>query len=160
MSFSNDIPGISNQLPINVNLPPFSHERIFLDKLEDALNQITETLNSKEGGLYSLKEVFSFEQFYKQGDVGATRNSYRKVLDFVNLNAANISASASINFAHGISSVEESSGIYAHCTAENGYRFTVVYPYVYCDASNAYFTNPVAFNLTQCDIILNILKEV
>ena len=160
MSFSSDNPIITNQLPQTVNLPKMEEGELFQERLIKLLRDITNSVNSKEGGLYTLNETGSSERFYIQDNPQKFRNVYRKTLDFIDLNGANIGASASVNFAHGITGVQESAGIYAHCTATDGRRFTVVFPDVWIDATNAYFVNPIAVDLTQADVIINILKEV
>lgn len=159
MSFSSDNPQIINQVQQTINLPKVSEGPLFQERLEELLRSIANSVNSKEGGLYSLDEKGSSEQFYIQGNPQRFRNVYRKVLDFVNLNGGNIGAGAAVNFAHSITGVAESAGIYAHCTATDGRRFTVVFPDVWIDATNAYFTNPIAVALSQCDVIINVLKE-
>jgi hypothetical protein len=160
MSFSSDNPQIINQVQITVNLPDLDNKKLFQERLEYILKTMANSINSKEGGLYTLAETGSSEQYYIQGNPQKFRNVYRKVMDFVEENGADIPASGSVNFAHGISSVVESGRIYANCTATDGRRFTVVFPDVWIDATNAYFVNPVAFDLTQCDIIIQVLKEV
>jgi len=160
MSFSSDQPQITNQLPQTINLPSIKERpELFAERVEDLLRQIANSLNSKSGGLKSLAETGASKQFYKQDNPQKFRNVYNKVLNFVDLNGAPIGASASVNFAHVIMGLQQSAGIYAHCTDSAGKRFTVAYPSVYADNTNAYFTNPVALTLSQCDIELNYLKE-
>lgn len=159
MSFSSDNPQITNQLPVTINLPQMDKKELFQERLDKLLKDISNTTNTKTGGLYTLNEFGSSEQYYTQGNPQKFRNVYRKTLDFVNLNGGNIGASASVSFVHGISSVAESAGIYAHCTTTDGRLFTVVYPDVYIDATTAFFTNPDAVALTQCDVVINVLKE-
>jgi hypothetical protein len=159
MSFSSDIPIITNQLQQTINLPEIKQGQLFQERLEELLREISNSVNSKEGGLYSLAETGSSELFYTQGNPQQFRNVYRKVLDFIDLNGANIGAGAAVNFPHNIVGVFESAGIYAHCTATDGRRFTVVFPDVWIDGTDAFIVNPIAVELTQCDVILNVLKN-
>lgn len=160
MSFSNDNAQITNQLPTTVNLPDFEEKQIYKEAIEKLFRDHANTVNTKSGGLFTLNETGNSEQFYIQGNPQRFRNVYRKTLDFVNLNGGNIAGGAAVNFAHGISSVQESAGMYAHCTDVSGLRFTIVYPDVYINATNAFVTNPSASALTQCDVVIQVLKEV
>lgn len=159
MSFSSDKAILINQLPQTINLPEIKNQELFKDQLENLLRNITNNVNSKEGGLFSLAEQFSSQQYYIQGNPQKYRNVYRKVMDFIDENGGNIAGSASVSFAHGISGIQESAGISANCTATDGRRFTVVYPDVYVDSTTAYFTNPYTVALSQCDVIIQVLKE-
>lgn len=159
MSFSSDKAQIVNQAPLTINLPSLQNPTLFTERLEDLLQNFSNTINSKEGGLYTLDEKGSSEQFYIQGNPQRYRNVYRKTLDFVNLNGGNIAAAAAVNFPHDITGIVESAGVYAHCTTTDNRFFTVVFPDIYLDATNAYFTNPLGVALTQCDVIANVLKE-
>lgn len=159
MSFSSDNSQIINQSQLTINLPSLSNSKLFESVLTDILRSISNSLNSKEGGLYTLEEKGNSEQYYIQGNPQKFRNVYRKVFDFINLNGGNIGSSASINFAHNINSIFQSAGIYANCKSNDGRIFTVVYPDVWADSTNVYFVNPIAVELTQCDVVLNYLKN-
>lgn len=158
MSFSSNEPSITNQLPLTVNLPDIARGELFQDRLQDIIKEMTLVVNSKEGGLYSLQEKFSSQTYFTIGDPQTFRNVYRKVLDFVNLNSGNIGASATVSFVHGITGVDESAMIYANCTATDGRRFSVVFASVWITGTTAFFTNPIAVALTQCDVVINCLK--
>lgn len=161
MAFSSDIPQITNQLPFTINLPDIKNTSLFQDALEDLLRNISNAVNAKEGGLYNLFEQASSQQYYIQNNTGRFRNVYRKVMNFVNLNGGNIPAAAvALAFPHNMTGVQQSAGITANCTAIDGRRFTVVFPEVWIDATFAYFTNISGSDLSQCDIIINILKQV
>ena len=160
MSFSSNEPALINQLPQTVNLPNISNGELFQDQLEDMLRNITNNSNGKTGGLYSLQEYYNSNQYYIQGNPQRFRNVYRKVLDFVQENGGNIAGSASVDFAQSITSVQESACIYANCTATDGRIFSVMYPNVYITSTRAYFVNPYTVALSQCDVVIQILKEV
>lgn len=159
MSFSSNDPAIVNQIPQTINLPKVGDGDLFQERLEDLLTNIANNCNGKAGGLYTLNEKFSSEQYYKQNDPNNFRNVYRKTIDFVQENGGNIGPSATISFPHGISQVQESAMIYANCTATDGRRFTCVFPDVWVDSSDAHFVNPIAQNLSQVDVVICVLKE-
>jgi hypothetical protein len=159
MSFSSDNAQITNQLPQTINLPSIK-DPIFIERLEELLRNISNSSNQKQNGLYTLEEKGSSEQYYIQGNPQRFRNVYRKVLDFVNLNGGNIGAFSLVSFSHGISNVQESAGIKAHCTATDGRHFTVVFPDVWIDATDAFFDNPIGVTLSQVDVVIPVLKEV
>jgi hypothetical protein len=159
MSFSSDNSQITNQAEETINLPSLKDGELFQDRLTKLLRNITNTVNSKGGGLYSLEERGSSERYYKTDNPQQFRNVYRKVFDFVSLNGANIGASEALHFPHEITGAKESAMIYANCTASDERRFTAVFPDCWIDDSDVYFTNPVTVELLQCDLIVNILKE-
>lgn len=162
MAFSSDIPQITNQLPFTINLPEVKTDKIFKQELEHILRYISSSLNQKEAALYTLTEQGSNQQYYIQNNTGQFRNVYRLTMNFVNLNGGNIPVSAiPISFPHNMVGVKQSAGITANCTDTNGTIFTVVYPYVYINATNAFLLNNNAsgFPLTQADVIINILKQ-
>lgn len=159
MAFSSNQPQITNQLPFTINLPDIRKTDLFQNQLDILLRTITSAVNQKEAGLYNLVEQSSNQQYFQQGNIQNFRNVYRKVMDFVNLNSGNIAGLATVFFPHGISNITESAGIQANCTDTNGKRFSLVFPNVWVDSINAYFVNPFNVPLTQCDIIINILKE-
>lgn len=159
MSFSSDKAAITNQLPATINLPDIDDKDLFVEALEDILKGITDTVNQKDGGLYTLNETASSQQYYNSKDPQSFRNVYRKVFDFILLNGGNIGAGATVSFPHEMSSVSGSAMIYANCTAGDDTMFTLVYPDIYIDDTTIYFINPVALELTQCDIIINVLKQ-
>lgn len=128
--------------------------------LTDNYQQIASAVNNREISVYSLQELPNGTQYYRNSDPQKFRNANRKVLDFVALNGGvNLAASTNYMFPHGIDNVQESALIYANCTSTTGRRFSLMYPEVWVNATNAFFNN-VALILTQCDIIIQILKEV
>lgn len=161
MSYNSNLPSLTNQLPTTINFPAISNSpQEFQDNLETLLRTVCYIINQKEGGLYNLVEQASAMQYFRQSNPQQFRNAYRLTMDFVNLNGGNIAASATISFPHNIDGIKESAGITANCTATDGRIFTVVYPNVWVTATNAFFVNPVAVPLSQCDVVINILKEV
>jgi len=159
MSFSSNNPQITNQLPITINLPSLEDQREFIGYLEILLRNISNTVNSKTGGLNTLNETVTGDQYYTEDNPQSFRNVYRKTFDLVNLNGADIPPGALGAIAHNIDGVIESAGIYAHRTAITGEIFTLVYPDIYIDSTSIFFNNPFGVQLTQADIVCNYLKN-
>ena len=82
MGFSSDQPLLTNQVVTSVNLPSVEDQELFNDRLEARLSKMADIVNTKEGALYSLKEQATFQQYYVVGDPQATRNVYRRVINF------------------------------------------------------------------------------
>ena len=79
MSFSSDPALTSNQLPISVEFPKdFDRFLVIFDLL---YKRIANSVNSKEGGLFSLTEVAAFMQYYT-ANPNQFRPVYRIVIDF------------------------------------------------------------------------------
>jgi hypothetical protein len=130
----------------------------FSDKLESLLKDVAETVNGKEGGLYTLQEKGSGAQYYNKDNEGALRNVYRKTYDLTTFNGGSIGGSETIQFPHNIENLCESAGITANCTTVDGLFFTASYPDICLDRTSIVFTNPYTEALVQCDVIANYLK--
>lgn len=79
MGFSSDPSLLANQLPISVEFPK-DFDR-FLPILDLLYKRIANSVNTKEGGLYSKTEVAAFMQYYTSNP-NEFRPVYRKVIDF------------------------------------------------------------------------------
>lgn len=88
MSFSSDIPLITNQLPISLDVNPDDKE--FQNILLLYLRRVANAVNTKESGLFLLQENANFEQWYQIGVPQQNRNAYRITADLVMLNGGNI----------------------------------------------------------------------
>jgi hypothetical protein len=159
MSFSNDNPAITNQLPQTINLPDLDDKKLFVEKLEDILKEITDTVNQKDGGLYTLNETASSQQYYMPDDPQSFRNVYRKTFNLIALSGDDIAGSDTVSFEHGFNSIEGSAQIYANCTSSDGKYFTVLWPYVWLSDTDVNFVNPTTDILIQVDVVAQILKE-
>lgn len=159
MSFSSDNAAITNQLPNTINLPDLDNKELFVERLEAILKEITDSVNQKDGGLYTKDETASSQQYYNPDDPQEFRNVYRKVFDLIDLNGANVGASASLSYPHEMVGVSGSAMISANCTDSDGKMFTVVYPDVHINEDDLFFTNPVALELLQCDVVINAIKQ-
>ena len=158
MSFSSDDAQIYNQMPQTVNLPKITDEDEFSGAIEGLFKDVADTVNGKEGGLYTLQEKGSGAQYYNKDNEGALRNVYRKTYDLVGFNGGSIIGSETIQFPHEISNLCESAGITANCTTVDGLYFTASYPDICLDRTSVVFTNPHTEALTQCDVVANYLK--
>jgi|ERR1700687_187745 len=158
MSFSND-PAIQvNQLPISIEFP--REEERFYEILTLWAKRVTNSVNSKEGGLFTLEELFDFKQYFTAGNPNTFRNDYRKTFDVTGLNGGNIAGGATVSFPHNITGLKQGTLIYATCTDVNGVTFTVVYPYFTVDAVNINFTNPEgATDLSTVIAVAEYLKN-
>lgn len=158
MSFSSDQAILVNQLPISVEFP--KDQEKFLEMLTLLYKRIANAVNTKEGALYSLQELYNSQQFFTQGNVNSFRNVYRKTFDVVNLNGGNVAGGATVSFPHNINGLLYTANIYAACTSVTPEFFTVVYPYATMDATNINFTNPLpATALNQVYFIAEYLKN-
>ena len=98
MGFSSDQPQVYNQLPISVDLPVDKTE--FKAILTDLYKRIANSVNTKEGGLYTINEVATGQQYITNPkEPQKTRNVYRKTIDFGQLpNAGTKSVPHGIDF--------------------------------------------------------------
>lgn len=157
MSFSSDKPLQSNQLPISIDYPDPSNTD-FLSVISLDRKRISDSVNTKVGGIFSQQENASFKK-YNVETPDKTSNGYRKSFNITQLNGGNIAAGATVNFAHNITGIAKGSTIVAECTSIDNRYFSVMYPYVYLDATNVYFTNPLAVALTTVYVIAEYLKD-
>lgn len=159
MSFSSDIPLQSNQLPISIDYPSPKDEKNFINTLSLDRKRISDSMNTKTGGIYQLQEQANFNQYFTTGNPQVNRNAYRFVYDVVDLNGAPIPALATRSFPHNINGLAFSTLIYASCTSTDPNFFTVVFPYAYLNATNLIFTNPLATPLTSVIFVAEYLKN-
>lgn len=90
MSLTSDLPLSSNQLPISLEFPSLKNESSFIQALTNTLQQISDTVNTKEGALYLLQELATFQLYYITSNPQATRPTYRRTYDLVSLNGGSI----------------------------------------------------------------------
>lgn len=159
MSFSSDKALQSNQLPISIQYPD-PDDPNFVDVLSLDRKRISDSMNTKVGGLYQLQELASFKQIFTSADPQKLRNGYRFPFDLVSLNGGvPIPPGAMAPIPHGIVSLEDPIIIYVSCRNTAGERFTVVYPYIILDDVNINFTNPSATNLTFAMLVAEYTKN-
>ncbi len=142
MSSSSNIPGIANQVASSTELPKLEDSKLFVERLEKLLKDFSSVINTKEGGLITLQELFAFKTVFTTDDPQIFRNVYRKSFDLVDLNGGNIASGATVNFAHGITDITDSILVYVSCVSTDPEYFTAVYPDVFLDNTNINFTNP------------------
>lgn len=95
MSFSSDPVLQANQLPISIELSEKPEQLI--QQLELIFKRISNTVNTKTGGLYQTLETAAFDQLFTPGNPQQFRSVYRKVVDFGALPNAGLK-----QVAHGI----------------------------------------------------------
>ncbi len=94
MSYSSDRPLQSNQLPISIDFPK-ADDTNFNEVLSLSYKRLVDAVNYKEGGLYTLQEVASFQQYFSiTENLSNNRNGYRVTYDLVDLNGGPIGAGA------------------------------------------------------------------
>lgn len=157
MSFNNDMPLLVNQLPVSVDFP--REQEKFLETLSLLYKKIAQAVNTKEGGLYSLQELYNSNQYFTPGNPQKFRNVYRKVFDVTADFGGPIPPAATVSNPHNINGILFSTLIYASCTSTVPEFFTVVYPDVFLNATNYSFTNSSPNNLTQVFLIAEYLKN-
>lgn len=97
MTFSSDPALQSNQLPISIDFPP-ANDANFEDVLTLSYKRTANAVNTKEGALYSLQEVATFQQyFFSSTNSQQFRPTYRMTVNFGALPAAGLKS-----VAHGI----------------------------------------------------------
>lgn len=158
MTFSSDPALQVNQLPISIEFP--RDEDRFYEYLTIWAKRIANTVNSKEGGLYSLEELFDSKQYFTVANPNTFRNDYRKTFDITGLNGGAIAGGAIVSFPHNITGIKSGTLIYATCTVAPAgvftQTFTVTYPYVTLDAVNINFTNPLP--ATALDTVIAVAE--
>jgi hypothetical protein len=127
MSFSSDKPLLANQLPISIDFPS-PDKKEFLDILSLTYKRIADSVNTKEGGLYLLQELATFNQFFTLNNNRINRFVYRTTFDMVNLNGGPIGTGTTASFAHNITGVNTPTNIYGTATTSTG-KF-IPLPYV------------------------------
>ncbi len=157
MSFSSDPSLLSNQLSTNVEFDIQKPE--FNDILNLQYRRIVDSVNSKEGAFYLLKEMANFKQIFTPSNPQKNRNSYRTTLDIISLNGGVIAPAGNATVAHGISNATDSVLIYCSCKNSAGQLFTLVYPDAYIDATNAVVNNISASNITQAMFVAEYTKN-
>lgn len=156
MSFSSSQPTLSNQLQVSIAYPAVDSKE-FLDVLTLDRKRIGDAVNTKEGAFYLKQEMSTFKQYF-----GATpqvnRSVLRTTIDLVDLNGGPIPPGVLAPILHGITGISSAALIYAGCTTATQF-FTVVYPNLYLSATQIFFTNPAATNITNCYVVAEYLKN-
>ena len=157
MSFSSDLSLQSNQLASDVEFDVKKDE--FNDILNLQYRRIVDSVNSKEGAYYLLRELANFKQIFTIGNPQRNRNSYRTTLDIISLNGGVIAPAGTATVPHGITNATDSVLIYCSCKNSAGQLFTLVYPDAYINATNAVVTNISASNITQAMFVAEYTKN-
>jgi hypothetical protein len=89
-----------NQLPITVDIPKNPDD--FYDYLSLHIKRVSNAVNTKTGGLYTLQEQFSSNQYFTPNNPEQFRNVYRLTFDMVAQNGGPIAHGATVSVAHNI----------------------------------------------------------
>lgn len=147
MSSTNDQPLLINQLPLSVDFP-IGDDRRFKETLTLAYKRIVNTVNTKEGGLFSAQEYFSSQQ-YSLSDPSTFKNVYRKCFDMVEANGdVPIPAGTSVSTDHGITGLSQVVHMYGGALTSGGRSIPL--PYV----SATLVTNQVEIYILGTKVIL------
>lgn len=157
MGFSSDNALVTNQIPMSIDFPQDDKE--FFPMLTDVYKRLASATNSKEDGLYPLQESATFKQYFIVDNPQMTRNVYRKTFDLIKLNGGNIAGGATVNFPHGITGLLDTAIIYCGCVSTDPRYFSVMYPYIYLDAVNIVFVNPLGTAITKANAVCEYLKN-
>lgn len=159
MSFNSDPALQSNQLPISIDFPQ-TDKKEFLDTLTLIYKRIANSVNTKEGAFYLLDELATFKQYFTLNNPQVNRNVYRKTFDLVSLNGGlPIAPAAVVSQPHNIVGLSSAALVYAGCTSNDPFYFTVVYPDIYLDATDIVFTNNSGNTITACYGVAEYLKN-
>lgn len=102
-----------NQLPQTQEWPLDPNQ--LREQLTLVYRRISNTVNSKEGGLFSSQEYFSNQQ-YSLLDPSTFTNVYRKCFDMVDLNGGPIAPGATVSTPHNITGLTNGTHIYGSAT--------------------------------------------
>lgn len=80
MSYSNDNPGLQDQLPLSIDYP--EEDKAFKEKLYNVNQRTAAAVNNKIGGLYVPQEKITGAQYYLQTNPQKYRQVYRMVVNF------------------------------------------------------------------------------
>jgi len=148
MSFNSDPALLVNQLPISIEFP--KDDGKLLETLTLIYKRIAQSVNTKEGGLFSLQELFSSQQYFTLGNPQQFRNVYRKVFDMVSLNGGPIAAGATVTAAHSITGIVAPTHIYGGATNSDAPVKFIPLPYV----SATVVTDQVQIYMTSTNVVL------
>jgi hypothetical protein len=79
MSFSSDAPLVANQVG-DTDFPDNFED--FSELFDREYKKVTDAVNTKEGALYLLQELATFQQYFNTADTQNNRNVYRITLNF------------------------------------------------------------------------------
>ena len=165
MSFASNQSQLANQLPISIELS--NEPGQFMQDLILTLKRISEAVNTKEGALYNLTEVATFQQYYIEGNTLNFRGTYRTTYDMVNLNGGPIANGATVSFPSNITNLVNLMHMFGGATASNGRKLPLPYAgetsnniAIFIDATgNVVLVNNYGFALTAATITAEYTKS-
>ncbi len=148
MAFNSNMPLLVNQLPISIDFP--KDQLKFLEILTELYKRIANCVNTKEGGLFSLEELFDSQQYFTPGVPNVFRNVYRKVFDMTALTGGPIGPGATVSFPHNITGLLSPTFIYGGATNSDSPVKYIPLNYV----SATLVTDQVQIYLTPTNVVL------
>lgn len=150
MSSISDQPLLINQLPVSMEFPVGDDKRL-AESLTLSYRRIVNTVNTKEGGLYSAQEYTSNQQ-YSLTDPSVFKNVYRKCFDMTIVAGVStpIPAGATRTIAHGITGFTELVHAYGGAKNSDATPKSIPLPYV----SATLVTDQVQIYMTATNVIL------
>jgi len=158
MSVSSNQPLVTTQLPISIDFPPEFDE--FHETITDVYKRIVSAVNTKQDGYYLSQETGNFQRYFITTNPLGFRQGYRFVIDVVDFNGGNIAAGQTVNVTHVPPFFWTMlTNIYATVTDTSGKMYAPVYPDLYTQLPVVVIKNSGALPWTQCQIVLDYLKE-
>lgn len=168
MTLSSDLPLVANQLPVSLEFPPLRNESAFIQTLTNTLQQIADTVNTKEGALYLLQELATFQLYYITADPQSSRPTYRRTYDLVSLNGGAIAVGATAIALTGsnlINGINTPTLLNVTATGAGPVYYGTSSPDVYCNFDNTVpaaqvinVTNNTPGALTQATLVFEYTK--
>lgn len=165
MAYSSDAALLSNQQSISLEVPKTDDPQ-FVNIMSLYLKRMADSLNTKEGALYLLDELATFQQYYTSGNPLVTRNVYRTTVNF-----GALPNTTTKSVAHGISfnTAFSTTRIYASATDPVGLVYLPI-PYssatlannieLYVDSTNVNIITAADYSAyTICSVVIEYVKN-
>lgn len=153
MSFSSNPAILVNQLPISVDFP--NEINALSDTLYLIYRRIANAVNTREGSIYDLKELYNFNGYFVPGTPNSFRTVYRYVYDMVAQNGGPITAGTTVAVAHNIpppATIANLNGTHIFGSATNSDVTPKRMPLPYSSAT--LITNNVEIYFNDTDVVL------
>ena len=168
LSFASNQSLVANQLPISLELSTEPGQ--FMQDLILTFKRISEAVNTKEGALYALTEVATFQQVYITGMPNNFRPTYRTTLDLVNINGGPLLNGMTYSLNSGITGLVQLWHLYGDATGANGSFYPLPYPAITSgvgveiallpgDPTMVLITNASGTNLNVASLIIEYTKS-
>lgn len=159
MSFSSNPPLVTTQLPLSIDFP--TDEKGLNETLSETYKRTVTAVNTKQDGFYMLQETGNFQRYFNPDDPLKFRSGYRFVIDVVKDNGG---VPIPVGGPHVLTPIPVIfltmlTNIYATVTDSAGKMHEVPYPDLYVILPDIFITNSDPLPWTQCQIVLEYLKE-